>query len=120
MVFLLIVISWPRPTSVSEIRSFMGLAGYSRRFIKYFSSIAKPITQLTQKNTPFVWTEACESSFLELKKRLTSAPVLIIPSGTGDFVVYCDASHRGLCCILMQQGHIIAYASRQLKSHETR
>ncbi|XP_075489561.1 uncharacterized protein LOC142528402 [Primulina tabacum] len=81
------VISWPRPTSVPEIRSFMGLAGYYRRFIKDFSSIAKPITQLTQKNAPFVWSEECQSSFLELKKRLTSAPVLMIPSGTGDFVV---------------------------------
>ncbi|KZV15581.1 hypothetical protein F511_43351 [Dorcoceras hygrometricum] len=90
------VINWPRPKSVPEIRSFMGLAGYYRRFIQDFSSIAKPITQLTQKNAPFVWTEACEISFLELKKRLTTAPVLTIPLGTGGFVVYCDASHQGL------------------------
>ncbi|XP_073133519.1 uncharacterized protein [Henckelia pumila] len=74
------VINWPRPTSVPEICSFMGLAGYYGRFIKDFSNIAKPITQLAQKNAPYVWTEACEASFLELKKRLTSAPVLTIPS----------------------------------------
>ncbi|KZV49595.1 hypothetical protein F511_15455 [Dorcoceras hygrometricum] len=114
------VINWPRPKSVPEIRSFMGLAGYYRRFIQDFSSIAKPITQLTQKNAPFVWSEACENSFLELKKRLTTAPVLTIPVGTGGFVVYCDASHQGLGCVLMQRGHVIAYASRQLKPHEIR
>ncbi|KZV28138.1 DNA/RNA polymerase superfamily protein [Dorcoceras hygrometricum] len=95
------VINWPRPTSVPEIRSFMGLAGYYRQFIKDFSSIIKPITQLTQKNMPYVWTEACEASFLELKKRLTSAPVLTIPSGTGEFVVYCDASCREVVSLLM-------------------
>ncbi|XP_073152589.1 uncharacterized protein [Henckelia pumila] len=89
------VINWPRPTSVPEIRSFMGLAGYYRRFIAGFSSIAKPITQLTQKNTPFVWTHECKASFVELKKRLTSAPMLSIPSGTGGFTVYSYASHKG-------------------------
>ncbi|XP_073121449.1 uncharacterized protein [Henckelia pumila] len=87
---------------------------------KGFSSIAKPITQLTQKNTLFVWTHECEASFVELKKTLTSAPVLSIPSGTGGFIVYFDASHKGLGCILMQRGHVIAYASRQLKPHEIR
>ncbi|XP_073121684.1 uncharacterized protein [Henckelia pumila] len=112
------VINWPRPTSVPEIRSFMGLAGYYRQFIAGFSSIAKPITQLTQKHTPFVWTHECEASFVELKKRWTSAPVLSIPSGTGGFTVYSDASHKGLGCILMQRGHVITYASRQLKPHE--
>ncbi|XP_073120800.1 uncharacterized protein [Henckelia pumila] len=113
------VINWPRPTSVPEIRSFMGLAGYYRRFIAGFSSIAKPITQLTQKNTPFVWTHECEASFVELKKRLTSAPILSIPSGTG-FTVYSDASKKGLGFILMQRGHVIAYVSRKLKPHEIR
>ncbi|XP_073159031.1 uncharacterized protein [Henckelia pumila] len=114
------VINWPRPTSVPEIRSFMGLAGYYRRFIEGFSRIAKPITQLTQKNAPYVWTDACEKSFVELKRRLTSALVLTIPSGIGGFVIFCDASHRGLGCVLTQRGHVIAYASRQLKPHETR
>ncbi|XP_073138398.1 uncharacterized protein [Henckelia pumila] len=89
------VINWLRPTSVPEIWIFMGLTGYYHRFIRDFFSNSKPITQLTQKNMPYVWTEACEASFLELKKRLTSAPVLTIPLGTDAFVVYCDASHRG-------------------------
>ncbi|XP_073133895.1 uncharacterized protein [Henckelia pumila] len=115
-----VVINWPRPTSVPEIRSLMGLAGYYRRFIAGFSSIAKPITQLTQKNTPFVWTHECEASFVELKKMLTSVPVLTIPSGTGGFTIYFDASHKGLSSILMQRCHVIAYDSRQLKPHEIR
>ncbi|XP_073120171.1 uncharacterized protein [Henckelia pumila] len=82
------VINLPRPTSVPEIQSFMGLAGYYRRFIKDFSSIAKPITQLTQKNAPYIWTEACEDCFIELKKRLTSAPVLTIPPDLRPIQVY--------------------------------
>ncbi|XP_073120440.1 uncharacterized protein [Henckelia pumila] len=86
------VINWPRPTSVHEIRSFMGLAGDYRRFIAGFSSIAKTITQLTQKNTPFVLTHECEASFVELKKRLTRAPILSIPSGKSNAAV--DALSR--------------------------
>ncbi|XP_073120235.1 uncharacterized protein [Henckelia pumila] len=113
------VINWSRPTSVPEIHSFMGLVGYYHRFIEGFFSIARPITQLTQKNTFYVWTDACETSFVELKKRLTSAPVLDIPSGTGGFTIYFDASHRGLSCVLMQRGHVIANPSRKLKPHET-
>ncbi|XP_073121898.1 uncharacterized protein [Henckelia pumila] len=91
------VINWPRTTSVPEIHSFMGSAGYYRRFIARFSSIAKPITQLTQKNTPFIWTHECEASFVELKKRLTSAPVLSIPSGTGKSNAAADALSRKVC-----------------------
>ncbi|XP_073049550.1 uncharacterized protein [Primulina eburnea] len=85
-----------------------------------FSQIARPITQLTQKNAPFIWSQACEASFVELKKRLTSAPVLTIPSGVGGFTVHTDASHQGLGCVLMQHGRVVAYASRQLKPHESR
>ncbi|XP_073057156.1 uncharacterized protein [Primulina eburnea] len=85
-----------------------------------FSQIARPITQLTQKNVPFIWSSACENSFVELKKRLTSAPVLTIPSGVGGFTVHTDASHQGLGCVLMQHGRVFAYASRQLKPHESR
>ncbi|XP_073039355.1 uncharacterized protein [Primulina eburnea] len=85
-----------------------------------FSQIARPITQLTQKNAPFIWSQACEASFVELKKRLTSAPVLTIPSGVGGFTVHTDASHQGLGCVLMQNGRVVAYASRQLKLHESR
>ncbi|XP_073026834.1 uncharacterized protein [Primulina eburnea] len=114
------VLNWARPTNVPEIRSFMGLAGYYRRFIENFSKIARPITQLTQKNQRFIWSDECESSFVELKKRLNSAPVLTISSGSGAFVVCTDASNRGLGCVLMQHGRVVAYGSRQLKPHESK
>lgn len=103
---------------MSEIRSFLGLAGYYRRFVEGFSRIASPMTRLTQKNVKYQWSDTCEVSFLELKHRLTTAPVLTLPSGPEGFVVYCDASRMGLGCVLMQQGKVIAYASRQLKKHE--
>ncbi|KAL0556362.1 hypothetical protein IC582_004875 [Cucumis melo] len=112
------VTNWPRPSTVSEIRSFLGLAGYYRRFVEDFSRIANPLTQLTRKGTPFVWSPACESSFRELKQKLVTAPVLTVPDGSGSFVIYSDASKKGLGCVLMQQGKVVAYASRQLKSHE--
>ncbi|KAL4026649.1 hypothetical protein IC575_015085 [Cucumis melo] len=112
------VTNWPRPSTVSEIRSFLGLAGYYRRFVEDFSRIASPLTQLTRKGTPFVWSPACESSFQELKQKLVTAPVLTVPDGSGSFVIYSDASKKGLGCVLMQQGKVVAYASRQLKSHE--
>lgn len=96
----------------------MGLAGYYRRFVEGFSKIASSLTKLTRKSTKFEWTDACEQSFQELKKRLTSAPILSIPSGTGNFVVYSDASKNGLGSVLMQNGKVIAYASRQLKEYE--
>ncbi|TYK11047.1 ty3-gypsy retrotransposon protein [Cucumis melo var. makuwa] len=108
----------PRPSTVSEVRSFLGLAGYYRRFVEDFSRIASPLTQLTRKRTPFIWSPTCESSFQELKKKLMTALVLIVPYGSGSFVIYNDASKKGLGCILMQQGKVVAYASRQLKSHE--
>jgi len=87
------VLKWERPKTVTEIRSFVGLAGYYQRFIKDFSRIVTPLTQLTHKNQPFAWTDRCEQSFVELKKRLTSAPVLVIPDTNKPFEVYCDASH---------------------------
>ena len=113
-----VVTSWLRPSTVSEIRSFLGLAGYYRRFVEGFSSIASPLTQLTRKRTPFVWSPTCKTSFQELKQKLVSAPVLTIPDGSGIFVIYSDASKRGLRCVLMQEGKVVAYASHQLKSHE--
>ncbi|KAL0537650.1 hypothetical protein IC582_026633 [Cucumis melo] len=112
------VTNWPRPSTVIEIRSFLGLAGYYKRFVEDFSRIASPLTQLTRMGTPFVWSPACESSFQELKKKLVTAPVLTVPDGSGSFVIYSDASKKGLGCVLMQQGKVVAYASRQLKSHE--
>ena len=74
------VIDWPRPTTVTEVRSFLGLAGYYRRFVKDFSKIAAPPTRLTQKNIRFNWTDRCEEHFLLLKDLLTSTPVLILSS----------------------------------------
>jgi hypothetical protein len=112
------VLKWERPTNITEIRSFLGLAGYYRRFIEGFSTIAIPMTRLTRKETKWEWTQECEESFQELKKRLTTAPVLTLPSGTEGLVVYSDASKKGLGCVLMQHGKVIAYASRQLKAHE--
>ncbi|KAL4020667.1 hypothetical protein IC575_019448 [Cucumis melo] len=112
------VTNWPRPSTVSEIRSFLGLAGYYRRFVEDFSRIASPLTQLTRKGTPFVWSPTCESSFQELKQKLVTAPVLTVPDGSGNFVIYSDASKKGLGCVLMQQGKVVAYASRQLKIRE--
>nr|ABA94346.1 retrotransposon protein, putative, Ty3-gypsy subclass [Oryza sativa Japonica Group] len=104
---------------LSEIRSFLGLAGYYRRFIENFSKIARPMTQLLKKDEKFKWSAECNQSFEELKKRLVSAPVLILPDQTKDFQVYCDASRQGLGCVLMQEGRVVAYASRQLRPHET-
>jgi hypothetical protein len=112
------VSNWGRPTSVTEIRSFLGLAGYYRRFVQDFSRIAAPLTRLTRKGVKFEWSEKCELSFQELKDRLTSAPVLALPDESGEYVIYCDASRQGLGGVLMQHGNVIAYASRQLKPHE--
>ena len=95
------VLSWKPPQDVSEIQSFLGMAGYYRRFIEGFSKLAKPMTALLEKNAKFVWTKQCQDSFEELKKRLTSAPVLILPDLTKSFSIYCDASRQGLGCVLV-------------------
>ncbi|GJW85940.1 putative reverse transcriptase domain-containing protein [Tanacetum coccineum] len=110
--------NWKTPTTPSEIRSFLGLAGYYRRFIANFSKIAKPLTSLTQKNQKYVWGVEQEEAFQTLKNNLCDAPILTLPDGVEDFMVYCDASNQGLGCVLMQRGKVIAYASRQLKTHE--
>ena len=106
------------PTGVTEIRSFLGLVGYYRKFVDGFWKIALPLTRLTRKKEPFCWLEACQQSFNELKRRLTSTPVLTLPSGKDGFAVYCDASKKGLGCVLMQNDKVIAFASRKLKKHE--
>ncbi|WVZ80774.1 hypothetical protein U9M48_028227 [Paspalum notatum var. saurae] len=112
------VLNWKQPETVTEIRSFLGLAGYYRRFIKDFSKTAKLMTSLTKKNAKYVWSSNCEEAFQTLKKLLTSALVLAQPDVTKPFDVYCDASGNGLGCVLMQEGRVIAYASRQLRKHE--
>src|SRR4051812_38429144 len=109
---------WTAPTTQTEVRGFLGLAGYYRKFVEGFSSIARPMTQLLKKDQKFVWTEKCEASFQELKRRLVSAPVLTRPDLTKSIDVYYDASKIGLGCVLMQVGKVIEYLSRQLKPHE--
>ncbi|KAA3480931.1 Integrase, catalytic core [Gossypium australe] len=101
-----------------KIRSFLGLAGYYRRFVEGFSLIAAPLTKLLRKGVPFVWADKQQESFKKLKRILTEAPVLIQPEAGKEFVVYCDASHTGLGCVLMQDGKVVAYASLQLRPHE--
>nr|CAD40090.2 OSJNBb0012A12.12 [Oryza sativa Japonica Group] len=112
------ITNWKQPKTVSEIRSFLGLTGYYRRFIENFSKIAKPMTRLLQKDVKYKWSEECEQSFQELKNRLISAPILILPDPKKGFQVYCDASKLGLGCVLMQDGKVVAYASHQLRPHE--
>ena len=92
---------WARPTTPTEIRSFLGLAGYYRSFVQSFSSVAAPMTRLTQKNVPFIWSDECEESFQKLKAALTTAPVLTLPEEGKGFTVYCDASRVGLGGVLM-------------------
>jgi hypothetical protein len=105
------VLSWEAPKNVSEIHSFLGLAGYYTKFIEGFSKISKPMTKLLGKDKKFEWSAKCEASFQELKKRLTTAPVLVMPDMEKQFSIYCDASRQGLGCVLMQDGHVVAYAS---------
>jgi hypothetical protein len=103
---------WEAPTTQTEVRSFLGLAGYYRKYVEGFSSIARPMTQLLKKDKKFEWTPKCEECFQELKKRLVTAPILTMPDITKSFDIYCDASKLGLGCVLMQEGKVIAYLSR--------
>jgi ribonuclease HI len=112
------IVDWKIPSTVSEVWSFLGLAGYYRRFIEWFSKIAKPMTSLLEKGKEFKWTGECQESFNQLRSKLMVAPVLIMPDLQKNFDIYCDASCQGLGCVLMQEGHVIAYASRQLRKHE--
>ena len=97
---------------------FLGLAGYYRRFIKDFSRLVAPMTRLTQKRVKFEWDDLCEKAFQDLKKRLTSAPILIVSKQGQRYTVYCDASRDELGCVLMQSERVVAYGFRQLKNHD--
>jgi hypothetical protein len=112
------VMDWKPPTLVHQIRSFLGLAGYYRRFIPDFSRIAKPMTELLKKGVKFSWDQKCEDAFHTLRDHLTTAPVLAQPDVSKPFDIYCDASKTGLGCVLMQDNRVIAYASRALRTHE--
>jgi hypothetical protein len=109
---------WKAPTTVHEVRSFLRLAGYYHCFIKIFSKITKPMASLLQKDHKFAWTEECEVAFRTLRKLLTTAPILVQPDIENSFDVFCDASKKGLGCVLMQDEKVIDYASRQLRKHE--
>jgi hypothetical protein len=112
------VMNWKPPTTVRQIRSFLGLAGYYRRFILDFSRIVKRITELLKNEVKFVWGQKCKDAFHTLRQHLTTAPVLAQPDNSKPFDVYCDASGTGLGCVLMQDNRVIAYASRALRPHE--
>nr|GFC44335.1 putative reverse transcriptase domain-containing protein [Tanacetum cinerariifolium] len=106
------------PTTPTEVRQFLGLASYYQKFIKGFSLISKPLIKLTQKNKKFEWETEAEEAFQTLKQKLCCAPILALPEGSDDFMVYCDASLRGFGAVLTQREKVIAYASRQLRTHE--
>ena len=106
------------PKNVTDVRSFLGLVGYYRRFVEGFSKLAMPMTRLTKKRGKFLWTPECELVFQTLKEKLTTTLVLIIPNSGEGYEVYTDASLRGLGCVLMQGGKVVAYGSRKLKTHE--
>jgi hypothetical protein len=112
------ILEWKPPTTVHQVRSFLGLAVYYRRFTPDFSKLVKPITSLLKNDTKFNWSLRCNEAFKQLKVLLTTAPILAQPDIKKPFDVYCDASGSGLGCVLMQEGRVIAYTSRQLRRHE--
>ena len=113
-----VVFEWKPPRNVTEMCSFLGLTGYYRRFVKGFSTIAAPMTRLLQKNVKYEWSEKCQRSFDELKAFLTEEPILTQPTYDKEYLVFSDVSLNRLGCVLMQEGKVVAYASRQLKPYE--
>ena len=113
-----VIIKWKPLRNVMNVCSFMGLVGYYRRFVKGFSMTTTPMIRLLQKNVRFEWSEKFQASFEKLKAFLTEAPVLTQPTYDKEYVIFCDALLNGLGCVLMQEGKVVAYTSRQLKPHE--
>ena len=113
-----VIIKWKPPKNVTDVRSFLGFAGYYRRFVKGFSMTGALMTRLLQKNVKFVWSEKCQASFEKLKAFLTEALVLTQPTYSKEYMIFSDASLNGLGCVLMQERTVVAYTSRQLKPHE--
>jgi len=102
------IVGWERPTNVTEVRSFLGLVGYYRRFLEGFSKIALPLSNLTKKVAKFEWTEKCEQSFQKLKEKLVTAPVLTLPTPRIEFEIHCDASTGfRLCTHARKKGNCI-------------
>ena len=112
------VVNWKPPRSITKVRSFLGLAGYYRRFVKGFPIIASLLTKLLRKGVKFEWSDKCQNSFEQLKEMLVEAPVLTQPTSGKEYTLYSDASSIGLGCVLIQDVKVVAYASRQLKPHE--
>ena len=112
------IMNWPTPRNVTDVRSFMGLAGYYQRFIEGFSKVAHAITSLQKKGMKFKWTSKCEEIFQKLKNILTTAPVLKVADLEKDFVVCTDACGQGLGGVLMQDNHVVCYESRKPKENE--
>ena len=104
------IAKWERSQTITEVRSFLGLAEYYKRFVEGFSKMVLPLTQLTRKDQPFSWRDECEACFEDMKRRLTTASVLAIPNTTKMFEVYYDTSYQGLGCVLMQDKRPVAYA----------
>jgi hypothetical protein len=105
------VLDWKLPMFVTQVRSFLRLAGYYRRFIPNFSKISKPITELLKKGNKYVWSKDCDETFKTLKKLLATSPVIAQSDIAKSFDIYCDASDTGLGCVLMQEGQVISYSS---------
>ena len=101
------VTKWERPTTITSVQSFLGLAGYYRWFVQDSTRIASPLTQLTRKGVSFIWNDACETSFQNQKERLVTAQVLTVPKSSKGYVIYSDASKKGLGCVLMQHVRLL-------------
>ncbi|XP_016700119.1 uncharacterized mitochondrial protein AtMg00860-like [Gossypium hirsutum] len=112
------VLDWNTQKNVTKVRSFLGLAGYYRTFVKGFAMLATPLTRLLRKKEKFKWTKACQKSFDNLKAILIEAPILAQPESSVEYTVFTNVSLNRLGCMLMQRGKVVAYASRQLKPHE--
>ena len=113
-----VIIEWKPPRNVTEVRNFLGFLGYYRRFAKGFSMTAAAMTRFLQKNVKFKWSEKCQANFEKLKAFLAEAPVLTQPTYGKEYVNFRNASLNGLGCVLMQEGKVVVYASRQLKPNE--
>jgi hypothetical protein len=108
------VTQWPTPANLKQLRGFLGLTGYYRKFIKNYGLISRPLTELLKKAVPFIWTSITDAAFQQLKHALSFAPVLAIPNFSNTFVVETDASDAGFGAVLMQDGHLVAYLSKPI------
>ena len=108
------VMGWERPKSTFEMRSFLGFVGYYKRFIEDFTQLAAPVMKLTRKEAKFKWNDLCKRAFQELKMRLTSTPIMIVPERRHRYTMYCDTSKDRVGCVLMSFGRVVAYGSQQL------